>query len=650
MDIVNTINRRIIVLMILIFSIAIGLVGKLYSVQIVNSDYYAELVRRKELSPIYSESARGEIYDRKGNKLVENEPFNTITYLSRATLSEKERWELAHKFIKVYEVDDELTKRELKDLYLFTHNYGRDLVTREEEKELSYNIKEIDKLKLSRVTDEHVNSLSKEDRKAFRVMLQMNEQSQGNPAIILEGVSKEDIAYIAEHKNELPGFDWGTTYKRKYIGPDSLKGIVGDVKAIPQEKLSYMVSKGYAVNDNMGVSGLEYMYEDQLVGVKTKYQYDPTTGKNATINKGRKGNDLVLSLDIELQKKIEDYMMNKYRSLKREKGRDLLQGLDFVMTDPETGQILSIIAIREDSKGNLYNSPQSVFLEAYPVGSVVKGATVYMGLEEKVIKPGEVIIDEPLYIQGTQPRVSYRPLGPMTDQTALHKSSNVYMFMVAIRLGGGKYVPNKPLIFSKPIDQTFGLMRNYFSQFGLGVNTMVDYPIELNGYKGSTQSGGHLLEFAVGQYDNYNAMQLNQYMATVANGGNRLQPFLVKEVVNMETEEVVYENTPVILNQLSGPENLERVREGFRGCVTVGTCGARIRNLPYSAAAKTGTAQYVENGVKLVNNAYIAFAPFKNPQVATSCILNGSYREAANAGNECRNITPDVIEIYMKHK
>ena len=221
---------------------------------------------------------------------------------------------------------------------------------------------------------------------------------------------------------------------------------------------------------------------------------------------------------------------------------------------------MSIVGLRQDSKGKLYNAPEDIFIEAFPVGSVVKGATVYMGLEEGVIKPDEVIVDKPMYIVGTQPRTSWTNLGEMTDLTALQRSSNIYMFMIAIRLGGGNYIPNAPLNFTKPINESFDLMRNYFTQFGLGSETLVDYPREELGYKGSSQNGGLLLEFSIGQYDNYNALQLNQYMATRANNGYRLKPFLVKEIRDSHLDVPVLENKPTILNELEGKDSLARVR------------------------------------------------------------------------------------------
>ena len=200
------------------------------------------------------------------------------------------------------------------------------------------------------------------------------------------------------------------------------------------------------------------------------------------------------------------------------------------------------------------------------------------------------------------------------------------------------------------IEKTFSTMRYYFSQFGLGVNTMIDCPQEANGYKGSLHSSGMLLDFAIGQYDSYTTLQLNQYVSTIANGGYRIKPYLVKEVVDSSTNATVYENTPEVLNTLSGLGNLSRVREGFRLCVATSNCGP-LGTKSYTSAGKTGTSQLQNSeGIAIRNNAFIAFAPFDNPEIATSCINAGAYRDEYELVNICSRLTPEIIDYYMNSK
>ena len=648
-DMMKSMNRRLMFLMLSIAIVAGSLIGRLYYIQILNADYYQSLVTSKETVPRVQGTARGEIFDANGELIVTNKPINTINFYTNYGLSMDAQWELAMKFAKQYEVDFKLMDRELKDLWLFLNDNGNDLISNEELKKIDYDSKEADRIKLSRVTDEHLATLSDEEKEAFKIYLKMNTQTQRNAAVILENASDEDISFLSEHQADFPGFSWGTTWKRDYVGPSGLESLIGTIQDIPAEKLSYMRAKGYATNDKIGTSGLEYAYEEYLSGVKSEFKIDPTTGESIPIVKGEKGHDLILTINLKLQKQVEAVIEEQWNSIKNQANREYMHGIDYVLSDPQTGNILAIVGLRQDADGNTYNDPSAVMLEAFTVGSVVKGATVYAGLQEGAIKPGEVIFDAPMYIAGTPSRRSWRNLGNMTDVTALQRSSNIYMFNIAIRMGGGKYIPNGPLNFSKPIDQNFAQLRNYFGQFGLGVETMADYPREELGYKGETQNGGLLLEFAIGQYDNYNAMQLNQYVSTVANNGYRLKPNFVKEVRNSIDNTVIFKNSPEIINELTGKQSLARVQEGFRMCAFMGDCGP-YRTKPYTSAGKTGTAEYSSYGVTMINNSFIFYAPFENPEIASSCIHSAAYYYPRDYENICKIINPKVVDIYMNSR
>ena len=118
-------------------------------------------------------------------------------------------------------------------------------------------------------------------------------------------------------------------------------------------------------------------------------------------------------------------------------------------------------------------------------------------------------------------------MGYVTDITALQRSSNVYMFLTAIKIGGGNYIPNSYLSIKS---DTFSIMRNHYAQFGLGTRTGIDLPNEGIGSRGPDSTAGLLLDLSIGQYDTYTPMQLAQYVSTIASGGKRLQPRLVKEI------------------------------------------------------------------------------------------------------------------------
>src|SRR5690606_31853900 len=112
----------------------------------------------------------------------------------------------------------------------------------------------------------------------------------------------------------------------------------------------------------------------------------------------------------------------------------------------------------------------------------------------------------------------------------------------------------------------FEKFRRYFQQFGLGTETGVDYPYEATGFEGTNPMAGNLLDFAIGQYDTYTALQLAQYVSTIANDGYRVRPRFLKEIREPNGTEdqlgAIYrkENTTV-LNKIE-MDHVERVQEG----------------------------------------------------------------------------------------
>lgn len=184
------------------------------------------------------------------------------------------------------------------------------------------------------------------------------------------------------------------------------------------------------------------------------------------------------------------------------------------------------------------------------------------------------------------------------DLYALKRSSNGYMFLTAMKLGGQQtYIPNGLL----SIDKVFAIetFRYNFSQFGLGVRTGIDLPGEQIGYGGGQipSESGKVLDYAIGQYDTYTPLQIVQYISTIANGGYRIQPHIAKEVrePNQANElgPIIQEFEPKVYNKIDMKEEwIKRVQLGFKQVVNepLGT-GYGIKNKEYKIAGKTGTAQ-----------------------------------------------------------
>ena len=154
-----------------------------------------------------------------------------------------------------------------------------------------------------------------------------------------------------------------------------------------------------------------------------------------------------------------------------------------------------------------------------------------VGYKYGAISIGEYQVDECIKIKATPEKCSWRTMGYINDINALAYSSNVYQYKTAIKVGRGVYRYDESLSLD---ESAFSKYRDMYASFGLGVKTEIDLPREGHGYRGSSKLPGHLLDFSIGQYDTYTPIEISQYVNTLSNGGTRLKPFLVKEVMNQK--------------------------------------------------------------------------------------------------------------------
>ncbi|MBA1394609.1 penicillin-binding protein 2, partial [Lactobacillus sp. XV13L] len=175
-----------------------------------------------------------------------------------------------------------------------------------------------------------------------------------------------------------------------------------------------------------------------------------------------------------------------------------------------------------------------VINQAFVMGSAVKGAMVSGGLINKVITPtNNVLPDTPVYLPGTPIKKSVYPVGTfgaLDAETALEVSSNIYMMHLAMNWVGAEYVPKVKI---RMPDTAFDTIRHNFNMFGLGQKTGVDLPGEISGIQGRSFNdkgiilSGSVLDLSYGNYDAYTPIQMVQYVSTIANGGYRMQPYVV---------------------------------------------------------------------------------------------------------------------------
>lgn len=627
---------------------------RFYDVQIIQQSYYQQRLDIYTQRLYYVSSPRGEILDRNGAVLTSNAEQLVITYLPPLRVSDGEKWELAHQFANHFEMNVEsMTINQQKDAFLhFYYDIGYDLLTvqqQTEHQEQQLTQTQVNALIKERLMSHHLERLSDYQKTAWLTKAAMDVPSGGRPKAIKENATKEEIAFLMEHLDQFRGFDVSVSWNRNYPFGITLRTVLGSVttqtQGVPAESLLSYLALDYARNDVVGRSGLEYQYEQLLKGSRSVYNlsYDESgLGVLNSLQLGQKGMDLVTSFDINWQLHAESVIERILLEHQNDPFREYFDTVNFVMLDPNNGDVLVMTSITLTENGFIYD-PLATITKAMPIGSAVKGAMVYIGLTEGVMQPNEVIIDQPIKIRDTPLKSSYINLGRVNDQTAISKSSNVYMFFVAMRLGGANYVYDGPLRIDL---STFSLMRNYFSQFGLGAYTQIDLPNEQTGFKGTSTHGGLLLDFAIGQYDNYTTIQMAQYAATIANDGKRIAPRVITHATSSETGELAYQADVNIISVLDDLPSLKRVQSGMRLCVTDDGCRGYLSRLQTPFAAKTGTAQsnVVIDGefISTPNSTLIAFGPYQKPEVATACQIPNAWNSRTQV-NLCLQITAEIL-------
>ena len=663
-DYFKIVNRRIFIFGIIICLIFAVVSVRLVFLQIRNQEDYAAKLENYSSQKQTDSTARGEMVDRNGKVIAKTVSSHNIVYFPPKDTTSEEQWKLAQTFAKDFKVDHKgMTNSDYQDLYMFLHkdekgnkDSGKNLLSEQEKETLT--AEEQEKKIRSRITMKMVNELADDDIKdAFSVYLSMRKLPNNKNKVILEDVDSDSVAKLMENKDKYRGFDVNLgSWKREYPYKDTLRDVLGSIttskQGVPSELRSYYEAMGYSLTDRVGQSGLEKQYEDLLSGTprvsEISYDSDGTAIMNET-SSGKNGYDLHLTIDVELQKKVDDILEDTLKKYAGTAGREKFKKAIVVLMNPQTGEIYAMSGKYLDEDGKIQNYSSGAYLDAFASGSVVKGATVYMMLDQGIQTRYSTEQDEQMKIAGTPFKQSFNTYGTVNSIRALAVSSNVYMFKSVIKLAGGNYVYNQPLgITNEMAQKTFKLMRNYYSMFGLGTKTGLDVPNEAQGFTGNTMNPGLLLDYSIGQYDNYTPIQLVQYAATIANGGKKVQPKLVNTATEVNTDYTVYENKTQVLSALPGSkEDLETIQMGFREVVAGEHAIDPIKSLDVQVAAKTGTAE-VED---FTNASLVGYAPYdKEVKVAFACsVPESATNDQSVAGNLCAyNIMPEVLKEFFK--
>lgn len=370
---------------------------------------------------------------------------------------------------------------------------------------------------------------------------------------------------------------------------------------------------GFVNRDGKGKYGLEEYYNEELTGKSgtIKEERDPqgipiVFGENF-IEPPKDGDNLVLTINRDIQLVVE-------QKLKEAVEKHRADGGSAIVMDPSNGSILAMAnyptfdnnkyeEIKEDSYGVFNNN--SVVGEFEP-GSVFKIVTMAAGLDSGKISPNDTFYDSgSVTINGrTIMNSDQKSHGEVTMTQVLAQSLNLGTVHVLSKMGED-------------------IFYNYIKKFGFGVRTGLDAPYEAEGkvYGPSEVNDHHYATMTFGQGIAITPIQLVQAVSAIANGGNLIQPHLVKKIIRKDGEEIK-ESKPIrqVISQATAA-NLTKmmmkvVEEGH---------GYQAKVAGYKIAGKTGTAQVpTELGYdpNKTIGSFVGFAPALDPKFVILVKIN----------------------------
>ncbi len=474
-------------------------------------------------------------------------------------------------------------------------------------------------------------------------------------------LSDEEVALIAVNSHRLIGVEINSTLTRHYpLGPLTVHS-VGYVGRINEKELRSLDPSNYASTNYVGKTGVEKSHEVLLHG-QVGYQQVETNARGRILRVLNRtspvpGQNLYLNIDVALQRTAES-------AFNKERGA-------LVAISPKTGAVLALVSapaydpnlfvngISLSTYRELSESPdQPLFNRAlrgqYPPGSTTKPFVGLAGLELNKIKAWDSIVCPGWYsLENDDHRYrdwKKRGHGPISLHNAIVESCDVFFYDLSLNLG---------------IDN----ISTYLSQFGFGVKTTIDIGGEAGGLMPTREwkrrvrkepwFPGETLITGIGQgFALATPLQLASSTATLASGGKRMKPLVVKTIEDPVSQEH-HSLPPMLLNEVAikDPGNWRRIERAMTSVVhgPKGTARRISAGLDYTIAGKTGTAQVFtvaqdaqydaeELAKRLHDHAlFIAFAPATDPEIAVALIVeNGGSGSAVAAP-----IAREVIDSYM---
>ena len=678
-------HRRGLGMLLLLAVILFGLGSSLYDAQMIHGAEYLARSQNSIAETQTVEAARGDILDRYGRVLVSNRVTYQVALNTDAM--EKNRNDILLALIRIardagVEWEDTLPIT-AQPPFRYTTDTPFQYPTTDEEGNPTTSLTRLGRLavKMKWIDDPTADGaqgaplptaeeLLEKMRESFQlelegadmravagVLYELYYRSMVNswpPYVFAEGV---DIDFISKVKEQgLSGVEIEAatvrTYNTEYAA--HLLGRVGAIEnwdAYKDLDLDGDGTPDYEMDDTVGKEGAELAFESYLRGTAGVREVERNTSGKVVSEKWttapQPGDNVVLTIDIDLQKQVEDILSQAIPQLASED----TEGAACVVMDVNRAEVLASASypsyhlatysadLAENSADPLKPFLNRAFQGVYAPGSTFKMVTAVAGLESGIIEPDTGIMDTGVYTyyQDDGPQCWYwrqyrRKHGLVNVSEALEVSCNVFFFDVGRRVG-------------------IQGLQEFAAKFGLGEPTGIELYEETGVMAGPeyTQSMGQTwyegstLSVAIGQESSqFTPLQLANYIATLVNGGTRYSAHLLKEVKSSDFSQVLYTYEPEVLDSIDiQPENLDAVKAGMLALTTgKGSLARYFQDLPVQVGAKTGSAQV--NAETESNAVFVCFAPYDDPQIAISLVV-----EKGGSGSTLASIAADILRYYF---
>ena len=607
-------------------------------------------------------ATRGQIFDRNGNVIVGNRQGNDVVF-NAAEFPEYSEQEERNKLIK--SLIDLFEKNNVEwndDMPIVLDANGNYQFAPDREKDIA-TMKSRDILRLNKyaTADDCMNELieryklesySKSDaRKIASVCYEMkiNNFNSANPYTFATDVSDLVASVIKENSVFYKGVEVQIANYREYTDGTLAPHIIGVTGVISAEEYAELKNDGYGMDDIVGKTGIEQLYEKQLKGKNgKKIVTTALDGTQTVVTEGlENGDNVFLTIDAGLQKVTQDALADKINSLdSANKG-----GGAAVVMNCKTGEILAIATypsydlntyyddydkLAKDANSPLYNR---ALLSTYAPGSTAKVSTAIGILEEGVADENSTIECTGTYKYGLV--CNNNPDKTTIDmRTAIQDSCNIYFYHFGGELLG--------------IEK----MNIYREMLGLGQPTGIELyentgVLDSPSYRaslGQKWQTGFSLQSAIGQAGNlFTPLQLCNYVSTIANGGTRYSAHIIKSVYSADNSTLIEEKKPEVVCETGfKKKNVQIIKEGMRRVATV-TLEGKFDDSVVEVACKTGTSTVEKtiNGKKGIytNGFLITFAPYDDPEICVALAVEGAY-----SGGSLAPIASSIYNYYYNNQ